>query len=188
MDIELRPGIPLPASSLTTGIEVPNPKGGPAKTKLHFFRSKITELKSENNNLQFAVPGGLIGVGTNIDPSRCRGDKLLGQTLGLPDYLPQVFSVIEIKYDLNASILGTAANDDEAQEVLPLSEGEMLLANIGSHSDTATVTKVKDKVCRLELLNPVCASKGERITLSRKIAKRWRLIGNGEITRGKKLK
>lgn len=35
------------------------------------------DLHSENNHLQFAVPGGLIGVGTKIDPMPCRADRLV---------------------------------------------------------------------------------------------------------------
>lgn len=33
----------------------------------------IMSLLAEKNNLQFAVPGGLIGVGTKIDPKLTRG-------------------------------------------------------------------------------------------------------------------
>lgn len=45
--------------------------------------SKIVSLNAENNSLQFAVPGGLIGIGTKIDPTLCRGDRLMGQVLGM---------------------------------------------------------------------------------------------------------
>lgn len=30
----------------------------------------------EHNDLKFAVPGGLIGVGTRVDPTLCRADRL----------------------------------------------------------------------------------------------------------------
>jgi hypothetical protein len=41
--------------------------------------SRIMSLYAEKNDLQFAVPGGLIGVGTKIDPTLTRADRLLGQ-------------------------------------------------------------------------------------------------------------
>ena len=41
--------------------------------------SKVISLHAENNHLPFAVPGGLIGVGTNIDPHYCRADRLVGR-------------------------------------------------------------------------------------------------------------
>ena len=40
--------------------------------------SQIKHLKSENNDLLYAVPGGLIGVGLDIDPSLTRSDGLKG--------------------------------------------------------------------------------------------------------------
>ena len=47
--------------------------------------SKILSLFAEENDLAFAVPGGLIGVGTKIDPTLCRADRLVGQVR--PTYL-----------------------------------------------------------------------------------------------------
>ena len=41
--------------------------------------STIVSLYAEKNELQYAVPGGLIGVGTNIDPTLTRADRLVGQ-------------------------------------------------------------------------------------------------------------
>jgi len=48
-------------------------------------------LYAEKNDLMFAVPGGLIGVGTVIDPTLTRADRLVGQVLGLKGKLPEVF-------------------------------------------------------------------------------------------------
>merc|ERR1719353_2616593 len=45
--------------------------------------SKVVSLFAEGNALQYAVPGGLIGVGTHIDPTLTRADRLVGQVLGL---------------------------------------------------------------------------------------------------------
>ena len=41
--------------------------------------TRIYTLQTEKNDLKFAVPGGLIGVGTHIDPALTRGDRLVGQ-------------------------------------------------------------------------------------------------------------
>merc|ERR1719183_1766184 len=61
-EIEIRPGI---VSKDSTGRSVCKP-----------IRSRIVSLAAEANALQFAVPGGLIGVGTKIDPSQTRADRL----------------------------------------------------------------------------------------------------------------
>jgi len=48
------------------------------------IKSRIVSLLAENNNLLYAVPGGLIGVGLLVDPSLSRNDKLVGNVLGFP--------------------------------------------------------------------------------------------------------
>jgi translation initiation factor 2 subunit 3 len=37
-------------------------------------------------------------------------------------------------------------------------------------------------------MQPVCTQEGEKITLSRRVDKHWRLIRWGEIKKGKKIK
>jgi translation initiation factor 2 subunit 3 len=62
--------------------------------------SRIVTLFAEQNDLKFAVPGGLIGVGLKVDPTLCRSDRLVGQVLGSKGKLPPVFTELEINYFL----------------------------------------------------------------------------------------
>lgn len=62
--------------------------------KLQIYR--IVSLYTEQNELQFAVPGGLIGVGTKIEPTLCRADRLVGQVLGAVGALPNIFIELEV--------------------------------------------------------------------------------------------
>ena len=77
-EVEIRPGI------------VTKDAQGRSKCKPIF--SRIVSLHAESNHLQFAVPGGLIGVGTKIDPTLCRADRLVGQVLGAVGKLPKIFT------------------------------------------------------------------------------------------------
>lgn len=77
-EIEIRPGIVS--------------KDDQGKHKCRPIFSRIVSLHAESNQLQFAVPGGLIGVGTRIDPTLCRADRLVGQVLGAVGKLPDVYS------------------------------------------------------------------------------------------------
>ena len=43
------------------------------------IHSRVMSLFAEKNTLKYAVPGGLIGVGTKIDPAYARSDRLVGQ-------------------------------------------------------------------------------------------------------------
>jgi translation initiation factor 2 subunit 3 len=54
-------------------------KDSEGKLKCTPISSRIVSLFAENNSLKYAVPGGLIGVGTTVDPTLTRADRLVGQ-------------------------------------------------------------------------------------------------------------
>ena len=150
--------------------------------------SRISSLYAESNDLQFAVPGGLIGVGTRIDPTLTRADRLVGQVLGLKGQLPDVFSEIEISYYLLRRLLGVKTSDGGKQaKVQKLSKGEILMVNIGSTATGGKVQAVKGDLAKIALTQPVCTQEGEKIALSRRVDKHWRLIGWGQIRKGSKI-
>ena len=150
--------------------------------------SRISSLYAESNDLQFAVPGGLIGVGTRIDPTLTRADRLVGQVLGLKGQLPDVFSEIEISYYLLRRLLGVKTSDGGKQaKVQKLSKGEILMVNIGSTATGGKVQAVKGDLAKIALTQPVCTQEKEKIALSRRVDKHWRLIGWGQIRKGSKI-
>ncbi|WVZ10430.1 hypothetical protein V8G54_014960, partial [Vigna mungo] len=158
------------------GIVVKDESGNIRCTPIY---SRIVSLYAEQNELQFAVPGGLIGVGTTMDPTLTRADRLVGQVLG------EVGSLPEVNFFLLRRLLGVRTKGSERQgKVSKLAKGEMLMLNIGSMSTGARVIAVKNDLAKLQLTSPVCTSKGEKIALSRRVEKHWRLIGWGQIQAG----
>eukprot|EP01041_Mallomonas_annulata_P002949 gene2948-5794_t len=155
--------------------------------------SRIMSLYTEANDLQYAVPGGLIGVGTRIDPTLTRADRLVGQVLGLKDHLPDVFTEVEITFYLLRRLLGVKTQEGTKQaKVQKLSKGEVLMVNIGSTATGGKVVKVLEgahgePIARIVLTQPVCTQEAEKIALSRRVDKHWRLIGWGEIRKGLKI-
>ncbi|KAF3836412.1 hypothetical protein F7725_028970 [Dissostichus mawsoni] len=142
--------------------------------------SKIVSLFAEHNDLQYAAPGGLIGVGTKIDPTLCRADRMVGQVLGAVGALPEIFTELEISYFLLRRLLGVRTEGDKkAAKVQKLSKNEVLMVNIGSLSTGGRVSAVKADLAKIVLTNPVCTEVGEKIALSRRVEKHWRLIGWG---------
>jgi len=75
-EIEVRPGIIS--------------RGANNATRCVPLKTRIVSLFAETNDLQYAAPGGLIGVGTLLDPTLTRADRLIGQVLGSVGALPQV--------------------------------------------------------------------------------------------------
>lgn len=150
--------------------------------------SRIVSLFAEQNELQFAVPGGLIGVGLTVDPTLTRADRLVGQVLGQVGALPDVYSELEINFFLLRRLLGVRSKEGEKQgKVTKMSKGEVLMLNIGSMCTGARVLAVKGDLAKLQLTSPVCTKEGEKVALSRRVEKHWRLIGWGQIQKGLKM-
>jgi len=162
-EIEIRPGI------------VSKDENG--KIQCRPIHSRVVSLFAENNSLKFAVPGGLIGVGTRIDPTLCRADRLVGFVLGLKGRLPEIFTELEVNYFLLRRLLGVKTADGKQAKVAKLTKNEVLMVNIGSTATGAKVVAVKADAAKLQLTSPACTKVGEKVALSRRIEKHWRLIG-----------
>ncbi|ORZ15164.1 eukaryotic translation initiation factor 2 subunit 3 [Absidia repens] len=169
-EIEVRPGVII--------------KDQEGKIRARPILSKILTLAAETNKLEFAVPGGLIGVGTQMDPTLCRGDRLVGQVLGYPGTLPSIYTELEISYFLLRRLLGVKTDDKKQAKVSKLAKNELLLVNIGSVSTGGRVVGVKADLAKIVLTGPTCTEVGDKVALSRKIERHWRLIGWGKIKRG----
>lgn len=145
--------------------------------------SRIVSLNAEENSLKYAVPGGLIGVGTKVDPALCRADRLLGQVVGAKGHLPSIYGDLEINYFLLRRLLGVKSEGKQAK-IRKLDVDELLMVNIGSNAIGARVVAVKADMARLQLAAPACTEINEKIALSRRIDKHWRLIGWATIKKG----
>lgn len=149
--------------------------------------TKVVSLFAENNELQYAVPGGLIGVGTLVDPTLTRADRLVGHVLGSVGTLPMVYTQLTLSYFLVRRLLGVRGAD--TGHVQKLAIDETLLLNIGSTSTGARITALDKsadgvRLCTVTLTSPVCTEIGEKVALSRRINRNWRLIGWGVIHAG----
>ncbi|XP_022647057.1 eukaryotic translation initiation factor 2 subunit 3-like [Varroa jacobsoni] len=170
-EIEVRPGIVS--------------KDAEGKLMCKPIFSKVLSLCTEQNDLMYAVPGGLIGVGTKIDPTLSRADRMVGQVLGSVGALPSIYSELEIAFYLMRRLLGVRTEGEKkGTKVQKLSKGEVLMVNIGSLSTGGRVIAVKNDLAKISLTAPVCTEVGEKIALSRRVEKHWRLIGWGQIKRG----
>ncbi|XP_064072264.1 eukaryotic translation initiation factor 2 subunit 3-like isoform X2 [Vanessa tameamea] len=171
MEIEVRPGLVS--------------KDADGKLTCRPIFSRIVSLFAEQNELQYAVPGGLIGVGTKIEPTLCRADRLVGQVLGAVGALPGIFVKLEVSYYLLKRLLGVRTEGDKkAAKVQKLTRNEALLVNIGSLSTGGRVIATKADLAKIALTSPVCTEIGEKVALSRRVENHCRLIGWGQIQGG----
>jgi translation initiation factor 2 subunit 3 len=81
--------------------------------------------------------------------------------------------------------------DSRGGKVQKLKKGEILMVNIGSTASGGRISGIKvgengeGDLAKVVLVTPVCTSEGDKVALSRRIEKHWRLIGWGEIVKGK---
>ncbi len=139
--------------------------------------TKIASLSTGLIKLETALPGGLLAIGTELDPSVTKSDSLGGCVVGDPGTLPPVWETVLLEIHL----LERAVGSEEETKVTDVKKGEPLMLNVGT-GKTIGVVAAPGKVTRLNLKLPICSSVGDRVAISRRIGGRWRLIGYGIIT------
>ena len=114
---------------------------------------------------------------TSLDPAIVKSDKLSGSVVGHKDHLPKVWYDFTLETHLLDRVVGAA----EELKVDPVKKMEALMLNVNSAATVGVVSELgKNKfTCKLKL--PVCAEKGSRVTISRRVGNRFRLIGFGII-------
>jgi len=155
------------------GIQIKN-KGKMEWMSLH---SEIVDLNTASQHVEEVNPGGLIGVGTKLDPALTKADSLSGSVAGKPGTLPPILHMFAMETNLLERVVGTR----EEKVVDPIKSSEPLMINIGTATTIGVVTSARGKTADVTLKLPVCAESGQRVALSRRVGARWRLIGYGII-------
>jgi translation initiation factor 2 subunit 3 len=141
------------------------------------YVTTITGLMTGGAAQEVISPGGSSAIMTKLDPSIVKSDKLVGCTVGRPGTLPPVWKRVELEITLLERVVG--AHEDK--QVEPLREREALMLNVNSAATVGVITELSKKRTVLQLRLPICAKVGDRVTLSRRIDNRFRLIGFGII-------
>ena len=161
-EIEIRPGIMAEREG---------------KTVYDPLISEIVSLHAGEQSVKEATCGGLVGVGTLLDPSYSKADGLTGSIARKTGMLPPTL----IELTLETHVLERALGTKELLKVEKINPDETLLLHIGSAVNVGKVVGIKQNTIRVKLTRPICALPSSRVAISRKITARWRLIGYGLI-------
>jgi translation initiation factor 2 subunit 3 len=143
------------------------------------IQTKVVTLLAGKQVQEEITPGGLMGVGTLLDPIMTKSDALVGQVAGAPGKLPPARS----SFTMNMRLLERVVGVTDESSVEPIHSSEPLMLNVGTATTVGVVTSAREGgIVQVQLKRPVCAEKGERVAVSRRIGARWRLIGVGTIT------
>jgi len=140
------------------------------------YEPLITEavtISVKDGLIDEAVAGGLIGVGTKLDPMLTKGDSMVGNIVGRPGKLPQTRTRLELDIKILDCIIGGRPE--------PLKPAETLVINAGTATSIGTVVELKKQRTVIELKKPICIDVKDNVALSRKIGTRWTMIGYGVV-------
>jgi len=139
--------------------------------------AQITGIISGSANIKEITPGGSIGIMTSLDSAIVKSDNLVGNVVGIPGKLPPVWYSLKLEMFLLERVVGS----QEDLEVQPIKMHEIIMLNVNSAATVGQVTDLGKNIVVFKLRLPVCAEKGARVSVSRKIGTRFRLIGYGLI-------
>jgi translation initiation factor 2 subunit 3 len=139
------------------------------------LRTKIIQIFSGGEPVEEILPGGSMALGTTLDPAIVKSDSLTGSVVGLPGKVPAIHYQVDVETFLLERVVGTK----EETEVKPLAKGEVLMLNCNSAATVGVVVDPSKKNTICVLKKPICAKTGDRITISRRVGDRFRLIGYG---------
>ena len=139
------------------------------------LRTKIMHIFSGSASIPEVIPGGSMAISTTLDPSIVKSDSLVGSCVGSPGKLPPVHYQLTLDTHLLERVVGTK----EETDVKPLAKSEVLMLNVNSAATVGVVIDPSKKNTTCALKKPVCAHVGDRITISRRVGDRFRLIGYG---------
>ena len=129
------------------------------ENKNHYrLKSKILSLRTDENILEEAYPGALIGIGTEIDPILCKDNGMQGQTITLEgDELPKVYKQLKLEIDFTNKFGSDKWNPKQ---------GEIVLLQIGTKSVRSKVSDIDGKNINFRLSLPWCCSKDTMIIIT----------------------
>ncbi len=158
---------------IKVGDEIELSPGVKKKNTHHPVTTNVVSLSAGGENVESVLPGGLIAVGTELDPALTKSDNLSGNIAGKPGTLPPVWETLNLDIHLLERLIGSP------EDIKPVSKGEPLMLSAGSAITVGVVQNPGKGELSLKL--PICAEPGSKVALSRRVGARWHLIGYGVI-------
>jgi translation initiation factor 2 subunit 3 len=121
------------------------------------LQCKVISINSEKNSLDYAIPGGFVGVQLDIDPGMACGDSLVGHLMfKKTDNMSNVKVYEAIKLDYHP-IKG---------EIHEIKKKDRLSINANSNNVGCEVCKVSKNSIVLLLDSPICVELNDKVTVS----------------------
>ncbi len=134
------------------------------------MQTKCVSLGTSEGELEKAGPGGLIAIGTELDPLLTRNDQLRGHVVGKKGSLPEAKTEIEIEVKPFQRVV-------EKETAIKMNETVVL--TVGTMTTVGDVVKNAAGKIKIASKIPVIVEKGQTVAVSKKVSSQWRLAAYG---------
>ncbi len=137
------------------------------------IETEVVSLGVEGERLEEATAGGLIAVGTKLDPFYTKNDEMRGQLVARPGVLPVPVTIVRMEV---RPIERLIIDRKEAE----LKVNDFVVLAIGTSTAIGQVSRLAGKgEYEFRLRTPVVVEKGVQVAISKKEASGWRLRAYG---------
>src|SRR5208337_1234627 len=161
--IEIKPGISI--------------QEGGGRTRYERLVTTVRSLSVSKGKVNEAKSGGLVGIGTDLDPALTKSDALVGSVVGKIGTLPPTLGKLVLDVNLFETVVGT----ELSVPVDRIKTNEALVLNVGTTVTSGIVSSAREDIVEVNLRKPVCSEPKSKVAISRRIADSWRLIGFGAL-------
>mmetsp|Transcript_12958 Transcript_12958/g.26469 ORF Transcript_12958/g.26469 Transcript_12958/m.26469 type:complete len:139 (+) Transcript_12958:171-587(+) len=137
-------------------------------------------MKDNDIALNYVVPGGLVGILTEMDKQSNFNNDFIGRFLGIPGKMPESYTKILVKYRMFRCFEKNIDHRLDSQQT----DWNTIIVTINSANVTGFIKKMNKKYLLIILNDQTCILRDQKIVISRKIKDNWSLMAWGEFIRG----
>lgn len=134
-------------------------------------QTEIMSIQTDDTSLEEIVPGGLIGIRTDLDPFYSKNDALAGHIAGPPGTLPSVY----IETTVESQMVTTFGFGWEPKV------NDTVMLQIGTRMVEGKLRKIVGSKLTFELNKPACIHDNQHIIICKNIDKILRIVGEGHM-------
>jgi len=133
------------------------------------IKTEVLSIQTDDTSMNEIIPGGLIGIRTDLDPFYSKNDALAGNIAGPVGTLPNIYVQLTIEYKM-VNTFGFTWDH-------VLSDSVML--QIGTRMVDGKLIKINETKLTFEINKPSCIHDNQHIIICKNIDKILRIVGEG---------
>jgi translation initiation factor 2 subunit 3 len=131
------------------------------------IKTKVLSIQTDTSSLDSIIPGGLIGIRTDMDPYYCKNDMLSGNIANTDDSI-EIYN--DITLDIKLVTTFGANWEPKVKDIVSI--------QIGTKMSEAKLVAINMKnQLKFQFTKPVCIMKGQNIIICKNIDKILKIVG-----------